>query len=103
MMTGVFQSLVTASFGWFLASSLWIYPHSLSYFNESIGGPLNGLKHLFCSNAIAHHFRTAVGRFVDVRYSCFAATVVAACTAVVGCNELASVEFLGPQPKTVST
>jgi len=35
---------------WFVASSLWGYPHSLSYFNESIGGPLNGPKHLLGSN-----------------------------------------------------
>lgn len=35
---------------WFIASSLWIYPHSLSYFNESIGGPLNGPEHLLGSN-----------------------------------------------------
>jgi hypothetical protein len=42
--------LVAASFCWFLASSLWIYPHSLSYFNESIGGPLNGPNHLMGSN-----------------------------------------------------
>ncbi|MCZ6914638.1 MAG: hypothetical protein O7C59_09380, partial [Rickettsia endosymbiont of Ixodes persulcatus] len=30
---------------WTLASSLWIYPHSLSYFNESVGGPKNGHRH----------------------------------------------------------
>jgi hypothetical protein len=35
---------------WSIASSLWIYPHSLSYFNESIGGPLNGPAHLLESN-----------------------------------------------------
>jgi hypothetical protein len=35
---------------WSIASSLWIYPHSLSYFNESIGGPLNGSKHLLGSS-----------------------------------------------------
>ena len=35
---------------WSVASSLWIYPHSLSYFNESIGGPLNGPEHLLGSN-----------------------------------------------------
>jgi hypothetical protein len=43
--------LVAGSFCWFVASSLWIYPHSLSYFNEFIGGPLNGPKHLLGSNA----------------------------------------------------
>ncbi|TWT37162.1 Dolichyl-phosphate-mannose-protein mannosyltransferase [Posidoniimonas corsicana] len=35
---------------WLSASSLWIYPHSLSYFNETVGGPLNGAKHLLGSN-----------------------------------------------------
>jgi Dolichyl-phosphate-mannose-protein mannosyltransferase len=31
---------------WAVISSLWIYPHSLSFFNESIGGPINGPSHL---------------------------------------------------------
>lgn len=31
-------------------SSLWTYPHYLAYFNESIGGPRNGGKHLLGSN-----------------------------------------------------
>jgi hypothetical protein len=31
---------------WFISSSMWIYPHNISYFNESIGGPVNGFKHL---------------------------------------------------------
>lgn len=30
-------------------SSMWVYPHSLSYFNESIGGPRNGPKYLIGS------------------------------------------------------
>jgi hypothetical protein len=33
-----------------IASSLANYPHSLSYFNEFIGGPKNGGKHLIHSN-----------------------------------------------------
>jgi hypothetical protein len=33
-----------------IASSLAQYPHSLSYFNEFIGGPKNGAKHLLHSN-----------------------------------------------------
>ena len=37
-------------FLWAALSSLWVYPHSLGYFNESIGGPLNGPKHLLGSN-----------------------------------------------------
>ncbi len=35
---------------WFIASSLWIYPHSLCYFNEGIGGPIQGPNHLLGSS-----------------------------------------------------
>ena len=35
---------------WSAVSSVWIYPHSLCYFNESIGGPLHGAEHLLGSN-----------------------------------------------------
>lgn len=35
---------------WFVVSSLCIYPHSLSYFNELIGGPVHGPRHLLGSN-----------------------------------------------------
>lgn len=33
-----------------VVSSLWTYPHSLSYFNEIVGGPANGMDHLLHSN-----------------------------------------------------
>lgn len=33
-----------------VAGSLWIYPHSVSYFNELVGGPKNGHHHLLDSN-----------------------------------------------------
>ena len=35
---------------WAVASSLTIFPHSLSYFNESVGGPRRGWLHLLDSN-----------------------------------------------------
>ncbi len=35
---------------WMLISSLTIFPHSLSYFNEVAGGPLRGGQHLLHSN-----------------------------------------------------
>lgn len=35
---------------WSVASSLSVYPHSLSYFNELAGGPKNGPRHLLDSN-----------------------------------------------------
>lgn len=44
------KSLIVTCASWLIASSLWIYPHSLSYFNESIGGPLKGPTYLLGSN-----------------------------------------------------
>ena len=35
---------------WAVLSSLWVYPHSMSYFNELAGGPENGHEHLVDSN-----------------------------------------------------
>lgn len=35
---------------WAIISSLLVYPHSLSYFNELVGGPRNGHYHLLSSN-----------------------------------------------------
>ena len=35
---------------WSVTSSLLVYPHSLSYFNELAGGPENGAEHLLDSN-----------------------------------------------------
>jgi hypothetical protein len=39
-----------AALSWSIASSLWIAPHHLSYFNELAGGPRNGHFHLLDSN-----------------------------------------------------
>ncbi len=44
------STLATLSLAWMIASSLWIYPHCLSYFNELAGGPWNGPRHLLESN-----------------------------------------------------
>ena len=41
---------VSTSVLWLVASSLWVYPHSLSYFNELAGGPAGGANHLLDSN-----------------------------------------------------
>jgi hypothetical protein len=35
---------------WSICSSVTVYPHSLSYFNEAVGGPLHGDWHLIDSN-----------------------------------------------------
>jgi len=46
-----FLSTVTTVFLiWMIGSSLYYYPHSMSYFNELVGGPKNGPKHLLGSN-----------------------------------------------------
>ena len=42
--------VVITALAWFVASSLWIYPHNLSYFNELVGGPIHGHEHLLGSN-----------------------------------------------------
>ena len=43
-------SVVGASLLWSVSSSLWYFPHSLSYFNELVGGPKNGHYYLLDSN-----------------------------------------------------
>lgn len=46
----VAKCLVVGATTWSVASSLWVYPHSLSYFNELAGGPESGRRHLIHSN-----------------------------------------------------
>jgi len=43
-------SLAGAALIWSVGSSLYYYPHSLSYFNELVGGPKGGHYHLGNSN-----------------------------------------------------
>jgi hypothetical protein len=42
--------LTGAAAAWAVGSSVWVYPHSLSYFNELVGGAENGSAHLVDSN-----------------------------------------------------
>jgi hypothetical protein len=44
-------AIAAAAFLWSVGSSLYCYPHSLSYFNELVGGPKGGHYHLGNSNA----------------------------------------------------
>ena len=43
-------AIVCASTAWTITSSLFVYPHTVSYFNELAGGPLHGHRHLLESN-----------------------------------------------------
>jgi hypothetical protein len=43
-------AVVAAALTWSVGSSLAVYPHSLSYFNELVGGPRHGGEHLQDSN-----------------------------------------------------
>ena len=43
-------AIVVLSLAWSVGSSLAVYPHSLSYFNELVGGPRRGGEHLLDSN-----------------------------------------------------
>ncbi|NQT14212.1 MAG: hypothetical protein HQ582_15765, partial [Planctomycetes bacterium] len=42
--------VASLALSWAIVSSLWVFPHSLSYFNELVGGPRNGHAHLYSSN-----------------------------------------------------
>jgi hypothetical protein len=44
------SALTGSALLWSMVSSMSIFPHSLSYFNELVGGPLHGHKHLVDSN-----------------------------------------------------
>jgi hypothetical protein len=46
----VVATLLVLSLAWMIASSMSLYPHCLSYFNELAGGPRGGPKHLLGSN-----------------------------------------------------
>lgn len=41
---------VAGALTWSVGGSLYHYPHSLSYFNEAVGGPMQGHRHLLNSN-----------------------------------------------------
>lgn len=41
---------VVGALSWSVADGLWYYPHSLSYFNQLVGGGRNGHNHLLDSN-----------------------------------------------------
>jgi len=42
--------LAGLALAWSAGGSLWVYPHSLSYFNDLVGGPAGGPAHLLGSN-----------------------------------------------------
>ena len=44
------KAMVVVALTWSVGSSLWAYPHSMSYFNELAGGPKGGGEHLMNSN-----------------------------------------------------
>ncbi len=44
------RAAVVGCVAWGTVSSLWTYPHSMSYFNELAGGPRGGDRHLINSN-----------------------------------------------------
>jgi hypothetical protein len=46
----VLTAIAMVSLLWSIGSSLAVYPHSLSYFNELVGGPMGGPNHLIHSN-----------------------------------------------------
>jgi hypothetical protein len=47
---GWLRGLAGAALAWSVTASLLVFPHSLSYFNELVGGPTRGAEHLVDSN-----------------------------------------------------
>lgn len=43
-------AITAFALAWSIGSSLWYYPHSLSYFNELVGGPEHGHEHMLNSS-----------------------------------------------------
>jgi len=46
----VYAVSVVVALTWSVGSSLWVYPHSMSYFNELAGGPTGGHRYLIDAN-----------------------------------------------------
>jgi 4-amino-4-deoxy-L-arabinose transferase-like glycosyltransferase len=46
----IFVGITSIALSCSIMSSLWVYPHDLSYFNELVGGPRGGPTHLIDSN-----------------------------------------------------
>lgn len=57
--------LATGAFAWAIGSSLLIYPHSLSYFNELAGGPRGGPRFLLASNTDWGQDLLLIKRWID--------------------------------------
>ncbi len=49
-MDTVFSSIFILLIGWYMISSVMTYPYYLTYFNELVGGPKNGMRYLTDSN-----------------------------------------------------
>lgn len=50
IMTAVWQILIIFLLIWYASGTIKLYPHFLSYFNETVGGPSNGYKYVTDSN-----------------------------------------------------
>src|SRR5207247_908053 len=61
----VFRGSVLLLTLWSVVSSLCVYPHSLSYFNEFVGGPCNGHLHLLESNVAWGQDLIFLRRWID--------------------------------------
>lgn len=63
-LTAVRALVVAALCGWYIISSLAIYPHYLAYFNEACGGPKRGYHYLVDSNLDWGQDLKGLGRYL---------------------------------------
>ena len=62
---GTGRILVGLAVAWGTISSVWVFPHYLAYFNESIGGPSHGYRYLVDSNLDWGQELKDLKRFMD--------------------------------------
>jgi len=97
--------IAAAGLLWSVTSSLWYYPHSLSYFNELVGGPKGGHFHLGSSNIDWGQDLFYLKRWLDEHPE--AKPLYTACDSVLAPHQLGIEECgrppAGPPAVTVST
>ena len=50
---------------WYVLGTLWVYPYSLAYFNELVGGAANGYRHVVDSNVDWGHSFKALAWYMQ--------------------------------------
>jgi hypothetical protein len=101
----VATSVIAACLLWTVVATVWNYPHQMAYFNELVGGPLNGHRHLLGSNVdwgqsvpLEDRSPSGIGIFI---YSNYDVTAINPSLVVVSENELPDLLTAGQFPRNL--